>query len=65
MYYEVCQVNWEFQGKRGLIYLGMQNKIKEGLLERAKECFPQYHNLEVIECEGEIRIEEPETLETF
>ena len=49
MYFTVIE-----KRQTGIIYTGMSNVKKEGLLERAKKAFPQYNNLQVIEKEGEL-----------
>jgi hypothetical protein len=53
MYYTVIE-DRSFPGTRRWVYTGMESKTKEGLIERAKYAFPQYENLKVIECEGEM-----------
>lgn len=47
MYYTVVEVRG-----RGFIHTGMIAEEEEGLLERAKEAFPQYENLIVMKMEG-------------
>lgn len=48
MYYTVVEDRY---GR--YVYTGMNANERGGLLERAKEAFPQYNNLKVIKIDGE------------
>ncbi|MFZ3132858.1 MAG: hypothetical protein WA125_17570 [Desulfosporosinus sp.] len=38
------------------VYTGMDADLKDGLLDRTKDAFPQYNNLKVIKRPGERKI---------
>jgi hypothetical protein len=53
MYYTVIE-DRSFSNVRRWVYTGMESNTKDGLLEKTIFAFPQYENLKVIECEGEM-----------
>lgn len=52
MYYTVVDAR-DGDNPRRFVYTGLCSDNKEGLLEKGRECFPQYSNLKVVQMPGE------------
>lgn len=49
MYYTVVEDRYG-----NFVYTGMSSSVKDGLLDRAKDDFPQYSSLKIVERPGEM-----------